>query len=219
MNKLLCMGAIALSGMMCFSCGNSSKQTEGEAGGVNLQTVESRSEAVVKTIMERRSIRKYKPQQVEESKLQEILKCGINAPNGMYKQSWQVRVVRNPDFLAKIDEGFNAQRQKNGANTKAKAFYGAPCLILIAYDTTYDLSQVDCGLLGGNIITAAQSMGLGTCCLGQITRFLTSEDGKELFNQLDFPRTHQLLYAISLGYPDETPAAKPRDMAKIKFID
>lgn len=219
MNKFLCLGAIAFSGIMCFSCGNSSKQTEGEAGSVNVQTVESRSEAVVKTIMERRSIRKYKPQQVEESKLQEILKCGINAPNGMYKQSWQVRVVRNPDLLAKIDEGFNAQRQKNGASTKAKAFYGAPCLILIAYDATYDLSQVDCGLLGGNIITAAQSMGLGTCCLGQITRFLTSEDGKELFNQLDFPRTHQLLYAISLGYPDEAPAAKPRDMAKIKFID
>ena len=174
---------------------------------------------VVKTIMARRSIRKYKEQPVEDAKLQQILKCGINAPTGMYKQSWQVRVVRNPEFLAKLDKGFTAQREKMGKKGKARACYGAPCLIFIAYDPNYDLSQVDCGLLGENMILAAQSMGLGTCCLGQVTRFMMSEDGKELFSQLEIPETHKILYAIAVGYADEAPDAKPRDMGRVKFID
>ena len=174
---------------------------------------------VTKTIMARRSIRKYTPQPVDDAKLYQILQCGINASNGMYKQSWQVRVVRNQELLSKIDAGFAAERAKMGKDGKGKAFYGAPCLIFIAYDPNYDMSQVDCGLLGENIIIAAQSMGLGTCCLGQLTRFITSDDAKELYAQLEIPTTHKLLYAISLGYPAEYPAAKTRDMKKVKFID
>lgn len=183
------------------------------------QNSEAQNNEVVKTIMARRSVRKYKAQPVENDKLQQILKCGINAPNGMYKQSWEVRVVRNPEILAKIDKGFNAQREKLGKKSKTRAFYGAPCLIFIAYDPNYDLSQVDCGLLGENIILSAQSMGLGTCCLGQVTRFMMSEDAKDILARLELPDTHKILYAIALGYPDETPAAKPRDMGKVKFID
>ena len=177
------------------------------------------SNDVVETIMARRSIRKYTPQPVEDTKLYQILKCGINAPNGMYKQSWQVRVVRNKELLAKIDAGFAAEREKMGKPGKGKAFYGAPCLIFIAYDPNYDMSQVDCGLLGENIILAAQSMGLGTCCLGQLTRFITGEGAKALYDQLGFPDTHKLLYAIALGYPAEHPDAKARDMGKVKFIN
>lgn len=183
------------------------------------QTEELVNNDVVETIMARRSVRKYTPRPVDNAKLYQILKCGINAPNGMYKQSWEVRVVRNKELLAKIDAGFAAEREKMGKPGKGKAFYGAPCLIFIAYDPTYDMSQVDCGLLGENIIISAQSMGLGTCCLGQLTRFITSEEAKELYDQLDFPDTHKLLYAISLGYPAEHPAAKARDMGKVKFID
>lgn len=174
---------------------------------------------VVETIMARRSIRKYTSQPVEDAKLQQIIKCGINAPTGMYKQSWQVRVVRDKDLLSKIDAGFAAERAKIGKDGKGKAFYGAPCLIFIAYDPNYDMSQVDCGLLGENIILAAQSMGLGTCCLGQLTRFITGEDAKDLYAQLQIPDTHKLLYCISLGYPAEHPDAKPRDMGRVKFID
>ena len=136
----------------------------------------------------------------------------------MYKQSWEIRVVNTSEFMAEIDKGYAAYKTKNGAKRNMHASFGAPCLIFIAYDKTYDLSQVDCGLLGGNIILSAQSMGLGTCCLGGLIRYVNSPDGAEILKHLDFPKTHQLLYAIALGYPDEAPKAKPRDEAKIKFI-
>lgn len=204
---------ILLAGFMAISCG----QNQGTSGEEKQAGTVSDND-VVETIMARRSIRKYKSQPVEDEKLQKILECGINAPTGMYRQSWQLRVVTDQEFLAAIDGGFTAQRQKAGKTGKAKAFYSAPCLIFIAYDKNYDLSQVDCGLLGENIILAAQSMGLGTCCLGQVARFMMSEDAENLLPRLEIPETHELLYAISVGYPDEAPEAKPRDMGRVKFI-
>ena len=182
---------------------------------------ETKRNEVVETIMARRSIRKYKPQTVEREKLDSILKCGINAPNGMGRQSWEIRVVTNPGLLAEIDS-LNRQVAVAGGADASKvrpAAYGAPALIFIAHDTTYDLSQVDCGLLGANIILSAQSMGLGTCCLGGIVRFMNSPEAEFLLKKLDLPENYNLLYAIALGYPDESPKAKSRNSDKIKFID
>ena len=201
--------SLALAACMAISCGQTNQNN----------SIGSDQNQVVETILARRSIRKYLPKPVEEKKLQKILECGINAPTGMYKQSWQIRVVQNPEFLAAIDQKFSEQRVREGKSSKAKAFYGDPCLIFIAYDKNYDLSQVDCGLLGENIILAAQSMGLGTCCLGQVARFMMSEDAKELLPRLEIPKTHELLYAISVGYPDQEPTAKPRDWNRIRFVD
>ena len=47
----------------------------------------------IETIMARRSIRKYKSTPVSRDTLNMILECGINAPNGQNRQSWEVRVV------------------------------------------------------------------------------------------------------------------------------
>ena len=220
---------LLLAALFATACGNQPAQqapTPADAPGIStttranaIDTPRAHENEVTATIMARRSIRRYKDQAVESEKLQKILECGINAPTGMYKQSWQLRVVQNPEFLAAIDEGFTAQRVREGKKGRARAFYGAPCLIFIAYDKDYDLSQVDCGLLGENIILTAQSLGLGTCCLGQVTRFMMSEDAKELLPRLEIPETHELLYAIAIGYADESPAAKPRDMGRVKFID
>ncbi len=57
---------------------------------------------VIETIMARRSIRQYKPVAVSRDTLQTILECGINAPNGMNAQSWEVRVVDNPVVMEEL---------------------------------------------------------------------------------------------------------------------
>lgn len=220
MNKFSNLGMIlALLGLS--ACGQTEKkETPSETVAQSEPHIEmTQQNQVVETIMARRSIRKYKEQAVETEKLQEILKCGINAPNGMYKESWEIRVVQDPKLLDEIDKGFAAFRAQKGNTRKMHASYGAPCLIFIAHDTNYELSQVDCGLLGGNIILAAQSMGLGTCCLGGLVRYVNAPEGAEFLKRLELSDSSKLLYAISLGYPDETPAAKPRNIEKIKYIN
>ena len=72
--------------------------------GSNGETAQS--EQVIKTIMSRRSIRKYKNTPVESEKLEQILNCGINAPSGMNKQSWEVRVINSQKLLSEIDSTY-----------------------------------------------------------------------------------------------------------------
>ena len=63
-------------------------------------------------------------------------------------------------------------------------------------------------------------MGLGTCCLGSPVRFMKeSKEAAPYVEKLQLPDDYELLYAIAVGYPDESPAAKPRDAGKVKFID
>lgn len=189
----------------------------------NMEAQEAASEGknqVIETIMSRRSIRKYKQQPVEQEKLRQILECGINAPNGQNKQSWEIRVV-NQEFISELDSLNRSLAIAKGADESKirHTSYGAPVMIFIANDTTYDFSQVDCGLLGANMILTAKSLGLGSCCLGGIARTMKLPEAESLLKRLELPENYNLLYAISFGYPDESPAAKPRKAEKIKFVE
>ena len=182
---------------------------------------ESKENAVIENMMSRRSIRKYKPQAVNRDTMQIILNRGINAPNGQNKQSREIRVVDNPEFINGITEVYKKQNPKAAEDPNFKnMFRNASTVVFIANDKSYDLSQIDCGLLGENMILSAWSMGIGSCCLGGPTRFMTSTpEAAEYLKKLDIPEGYQLLYCIAFGYPDETPSAKPRNAEKIRFID
>lgn len=69
------------------------------------------------------------------------------------------------------------------------------------------------------MILTAQSMGIGSCCLGGIVRFLKQPENKDLLQQLQLPESHELLYAIAFGYPDESPKAKERHTDRIQYIE
>ena len=174
---------------------------------------------VIETIMSRRSIRKYQDKQVEHEKLALIAKCGINAPSGMNMQPWAVRVVESQDFIKGTTEIFrkeNPEQVKRDPNFK-NMYRNAPNIIVVA--TPKDGGQLDAGLLGENMMLAAKSLGLGTCCLGGPVRFLQgSEACKPYLAQLNLPDGYEICYILAVGYPDETPEAKPRDEGKIEFI-
>lgn len=177
--------------------------------------------AVIETIMSRRSIRKYKPEPVSRDTMETILECGINAPNGMNKQSWEIRVVDNPDFINGITEVYKKANPKAAEDPSFKnMFRNAPTVVFIAHDPGYDCSQIDCGLLGENMILSAWSMGIGSCCLGGPVRFInTNPDAAPYLQKLGFSEGYRLLYCIAFGHPDETPAAKPRTMDKVKYVE
>ena len=175
---------------------------------------------VLSSIMARRSIRKYLDKPVEHEKLEVIVKCGINAPSGMNRQPWVVRVVEDQQLIADVTEVYkqeNAEQVKRDKDFK-NMFRNAPNLICVCTPANGG-GELDAGLLGENIMLAAQSMGLGTCCLGGPVRFLLSNEKCKFFlDSLDIPADYKLNYIIAIGYPDEQPEAKPRDASKVKFI-
>ena len=176
--------------------------------------------AVIESIMERRSIRKYQDRAVPRETLQLLAECGVNAPNAMNKQRWQVRIVDNAAYIDGITDVYKKHNPKAAADTNIKnMFRNAPAVIFVASNGE-GMTEIDCGLLGQNIMLAAQSIGLGTCCLGSAAAFMNSNaDAAPYVQQLDLPEGYKLLYAIAVGYPDEHPDAKPRDLTKIKFVD
>ena len=175
---------------------------------------------VLSSIMARRSIRKYLDKPVELEKLEVIVRAGINAPSGVNRQPWIVRVVEDQKLIADVTEVYkqeNAEQVKRDKGFK-NMFRNAPNIICVCTPANGG-GELDAGLLGENIMLAAQSMGLGTCCLGGPVRFLLSNEKCKFFlDRLDIPADYKLNYIIAIGYPDEQPDAKPRDASKVKFI-
>lgn len=176
--------------------------------------------AVIENIMARRSIRKYKAEPVDRETMMKILECGINAPSGQNKQSWEVRVVDNPALMEEMKEAIAAAHPNFDPEMAKGCFRGAPTMIFIARDLSYDFSAYDCGLLSQNIMLSACSLGVGSVCLGSPVRFLTDNElCKPYIEKLGFSEGYELCLCIGLGYADEAPEAKPRDFGKVRFVE
>ena len=176
---------------------------------------------VINTIMARRSVRQYLDKPVEHEKLAAVVRAGINAPSGMNRQPWIIRVVENQQMIAEVTEVFkqeNPDQVKRDPNFK-NMFRNAPNLICVCTPAKGG-GELDAGLLGENMMLAAQSLGLGTCCLGGPVRFLVSNEKCKFFiDRLNIPEDYKLNYIIAIGYPDEQPDAKPRDESKVEYIE
>ena len=86
---------IILAGLCLAAAVSCSNTTADQTGSDNRN-------AVIENIMTRRSIRKYKDGPVARETMQKIMECGINAPSGQNRQSWEVRVVDNPEVMEEI---------------------------------------------------------------------------------------------------------------------
>ena len=184
------------------------------------QTNEEITNATIETIMARRSIRKYKDLPVSRDTLNVIMECGINAPNAINKQSWEVRVVDNAELLEEMKEAMAAGHPDMPAEAAKGCFRGAPVMVFIARDSAFPFSAFDCGLMAENMMLSAWSMGVGSVCLASPVRFLTDNEAcKPYIEKLGFSEGYELCLCIGLGYADQQPEAKPRDMGKVKFLD
>lgn len=205
--------SIILSGVVALlatSCNNAPSQ-QGENAYDN---------AVVENIMTRRSIRKYTDQPVSRELISKIMECGINAPNGQNRQSWELRIVDNPATMEKIKDIMAQGNPDINPEAVKGCFRDAPVMVFIARDPEYPFSAYDCGLLSGNIMLSAWSYGVGSICLGMPVRFIAgNEKCNPVLDILGFSEGYEFCLCVGLGYPDESPDARPRQMEKVKFID
>ena len=93
-------------------------------------------------------------------------------------------------------------------------------MTFIARDLGYDFSAYDCGLLAGNMMLAAQSLGVGSIWLGRPVRLIKdAQNSAEILAILGFSEKYELCLCVGFGYANESPAAKPRDINKVQYID
>lgn len=96
MNKMKKIFLGLAAALMLTAC-NENRQTETAA------TVDSAS-VVTDLMMSRRSIRAYKDSAISRDTLNEILRCGIHAPNGQNLQSYEIRVIDSPALIDSITQ-------------------------------------------------------------------------------------------------------------------
>ena len=108
--KLINMLIGAVCTLSVFSCTAPAQQEVKADEGKN---------AVIETIMTRRSVRKYQPQAVNRDTMQVIVECGINAPNAINRQAWEIRIVDNPEVIKKLTDLYvkdNPKGIRNGSD-------------------------------------------------------------------------------------------------------
>lgn len=213
MRKLLFAAAIFVASIGCTN--NQPAQTE---------CCKECKNPVIENIMARRSVRAYKEQAVPRELLEQVVECGINAPNAMNAQQWEVRVVESKAWIDKATEAYKQSVKGTPAEKMVtepsfkNMFRNAPAVIFIGHKPS-KYTTVDCGLMAENMMLAAQSLGLGTVCMASPVMFLTQAAGAEFLSSLSFSEGYEPLICIGIGYADETPAAKPRNKEVIKYIE
>lgn len=192
----------------------SSPQANMASNKVNTQVVEE-------TIMARRSIRRYTPQSIARPVLDSILQCGIAAPNGKGIQAYEVRVVDNRQLLADLSQAvLNDNPGMSLPGNADNLFFGAPCVVFLGHQLSYDMSQVDCGLLAENIILSAWTRGIGSCCLAHPVRLMkNSPSCAPYIERLGFSEGFELILGIAMGYPDENPKPRARNTDRVKYVE
>lgn len=189
-----------------------------------LVTESQKKSGVIEAIEARRSVRAYKDTPVEHEKLELLAKCGVLAPSAMNKQEWEVRIVENKEWIdgataayLKAVEGTDKAKYMLTPTFKNIFRNGSAVIFVGAPDGLFSGENVGC--MAENIMLAATELGLGTCFLGSVQMMFAEPAMAEYLQSLGFSDGYKLRYALAVGYPDEAPEAKPRDMSKIKFVE
>ena len=153
----------------------------------------------------RRSIRKYKPQQVSDEVLDQILEVGLYTPSGMNTQNTVMVAVRDKETRDQLSR-MNAAVM----GSTSDPFYGAPCVIVVlAYPERYTWLE-EGALVMGTLMNAAYEAGLGSCWIHRAQQMFDSAEGKELLRKWGLPENLKGVGNCILGYADEDPDPKPR---------
>ena len=155
---------------------------------------------VSEAIEVRRSIRKYKKTEIEDSKLAKIIESARIAPSAANRQEWKFVVVKDADIRMKLVEACNGQK------------FVAEAPVLIAACSTESEKIMPCGQYAYTVdlsialsfmILQATELELGTCWLGAYNEDMVK-------HILHIPDDIKIVGMITVGYPDENPDARPR---------
>ena len=170
----------------------------------------------IKTLIERRSCKKYLSTPVKQELIDEVIKAGTYAPTGKNRQP--VKIIAITDTHVR-DELRKMNAQIMGVNGNVDPFYGAPVVLLVVADPTVNTYLYDGSLVMGNLMLAAHSLGLGSCWIHRAKEEMQTEYGKNLLKSLGIEGEWEGIGHCVLGYADgELPAAKPRKEGWVHYV-
>ena len=167
----------------------------------------------IEVLMNRRSIRRYKPEQITDAELKTVLEAGIYAPTA--------RGLQRPFIVAVQDKATRdavAALNAKVADMTGDPYYGAPTIILVLAPED-QFGPLDASAVETNMLNAAYACGLGSCWIHRAHQMFETEEGKALLRQWGLDETLSGFCSIALGYADcEAPAPKERKEGYYRII-
>lgn len=176
----------------------------------------------LKTIYQRRAVRKYRDEPVDFAVIQQIIDAGRMAPSAMNRQPWKFYVMTDKEqirslspFIVKVaNKVLSFVHGMDSDHSSDIIFHNAPVVIFITAPKKNKWAALDIGMCCQNMMLAAKSLGLDTCPIG-LAKFL---EKTEKISILGMPPTEQLQLGIILGYGDEDPPVHKRKKDNVRFI-
>lgn len=167
----------------------------------------------IQDIKNRRSIRRYKSEQISREELEAVIEAGICAPTGMNRQSPIIVAVQNKEDIALMSR-INGEIM----GTETDPFYGAPTVLVVLAAANSKHAVQDGSLVMGNLMNAAHSLGLGSCWINRAKELFDMPEGKALLKKWGIDGEYIGVGNCILGYPDEAPAMKPRKENYVYYV-
>ena len=171
----------------------------------------------IDALLERRSVRAYRSEQISDEELSDVLLTARYAPSSMDQQARHMTVIQNKkllnDVLAATQKIF--EQTGGGFAPGHTPFYNAPTVIVFSAPKSARFGHEDVACAIMNLMTAAHAYGLATCYIGSAVGF----GAPEIMEQLHLPQGYIPLGCVTVGYPLEMPpAAAPRRENDINYI-
>ena len=155
----------------------------------------------LRVLEERRSCRKFTPDMITKEELESVIRAGTYAPTGMGKQSPIIIAVTNKEMRDKIAE---ENRKIAGFKEGIDPFYGAPVILIVLADKSVNKEietyKYDGSLVMGNMLNAAESLGLGSCWIHRAKEEFELEFGKKILKDLGIVGDFEGIGHCALGY-------------------
>lgn len=165
-----------------------------------------------KNLIERRSIRKYNNTKVSHDLIEQIVCAGQFAPSGMNRQIYAFVVVEDEELVARLSK-MNA----DAMNSSSDPFYGAKSLIIVFADTNAPTYLYDGALAMGNLMNAANALGVDSCWIHRAKEVFETPEGKEMKKTWGLPESYEGIGHCILGYREEEPGERAQRTSKVIY--
>ena len=190
--------------------------------------------AVIENIMTRRTIRRFRAEQISEEELQTVLNAGMYAPSAGGRQGVLFVVSQDKETNEKLgrikksnsnvkmstDTIYISKEQPSIADdpTIVNAFYDAPTVITLFVPKNFLFGPYDASAAAENMLLAAHSIGLGGCYIGSAWESFRDPFGQEVLKKWDIRTDYYAALHVLLGYPKDTQAPKGKARKEGRII-
>ena len=171
---------------------------------------------VQKAIYERRSIRSYKPDMLSKNLINQIMQAGTYAASGMNRQSSVIIAITDKS----VRDRLSALNAKIMGDEESDPFYGAPVVLAVLADKDMPTYVHDGSLVIGNMMLAAEELGIGSCWVHRAKEEFESEYGRQLLKRLGITGNYEGIGHLVFVYADtEKKSAEPRKENYTYYIE